>query len=339
MAKNLNEIFANTPNINWEFIDKTAINDAYNLISKIEREDNVSYRTEKNELEEIFTTNNIKCVGGYDDNGKLLAYGIVKLKLDKKTVYCYGGVDLSQRGNGVSFEMVHWFKQTGYELLKKNLDNGFSKKLFSKKNKCKGNIIVEISDSREDLRIFLMELGFLPRNRFFELRKKLDSDNFICDDDITLPPFINIINWKDDYVSLLNKNNDTFNLEKNMHPFLPLHSLTNINKDWSQMILDKSTDRTKVIGYIVASKYEQDWEVLKHKESYIDFITLSHSKYQNEMMKALLHSHIENCKANSLDCVAIGIEPDNQPDLYEILKELDFTISSSSTEFINEVLI
>lgn len=47
-----------------------------------------------------------------------------------------------------------------------------------------------------------------------------------------------------------------------------------MDRDWSFLAVDRRGDRPRVVGYIIAARYEQDWQSLGWKEGYIDELSV-----------------------------------------------------------------
>ena len=44
--------------------------------------------------------------------------------------------------------------------------------------------------------------------------------------------------------------------------------------EWSFLVLDRTTDRAQVAGYLYSGRYEQDWEAIGGSEGYVDYPAL-----------------------------------------------------------------
>ncbi|QPK94648.1 GNAT family N-acetyltransferase [Actinomyces sp. zg-332] len=326
-------------NITWKTLDNTSAKSLHSLIHKIEVCDCVTYNTEEYEIQEIFESEQKYCIGGFTPDNELIAYAVIKTTLDKKTVHCLGGVDPQYRGIGIGTYLLSTYEQITVEMLKDDFDKNNKVKFLNHNPKKEGYVVVEINDTKKELKLKLDELGFLPKNRFYELRKKIDKPY----KHILLPTYKKIVDWQENLEELVRKTNNNIGEQYLNLPTLDIQQwqyyMRNANKKWCKILLDKSTDRSKIIGYIVSSKYEQDWKVLNHKEAYIDLITVIPKKEQSILVKALIQSYINTCIDDGLDYVAIGLEPDKQPELYNILMEMGFEVSNSSTEYVKSIQI
>ena len=316
----------------WKPLSENMLDKLHLLIRKIELSELSPYTTEIHEIKQTFSTKNTKYTGIFSKD-TLVAYGLIKYREDENIIYCTGGVDPEWTNKGIGTKLLEYYKKEGENLLKK-ANSGNKISLLQNRTQKHGHIIVEINDTKKELVHVLEELGFSKENHFHEMRKKLDKPI----KNILLPPFKKIQPWNENMEELVRKLNNELSQQLDL-PTLDHEQwqeyIKDSNKKWCPILVDKSTDRTKVIGYIIASKYEQDWKILHHKESYIDIITVTQKTEQNILVKALLESHINMCIKDNMDYVAIGIEPDKQPGLYNILETMGFEISYSSTQYIS----
>ncbi len=328
--------------LEWKLLDSSSLSELYNLVSAVEQADDVTYKTSLLEIENFLKNPHKQYVGAYNNENKMIAYGLLTLKADEKTVYCTGGVHPDWRCAKMAEMLIKSYKKIGIIVLQKYFR---SKKIFNifpkiyRKNREYGYVVLDLNDSKSLLKEVIGKINFKSKNRFFEMRKKIDAPVAF---DEKLPPFTHILPWNACLDELVKKANNEISNElgyeildaKQWHKYLKI-----LNKNLCPVLVDKTTDRTKVIGYIISSKYEQDWVTLKHKETYIDLITILPKFNQKILVKALLEAHMNIAFKEKMQYVAIGIDPDNQPELYEILKELGFELSHSSTEYVSNPIL
>lgn len=216
------------------------------LVARIEDHDSAPYRTLPIELAEYFTST-AKVVGFWAGE-RLIGYGAVRDPGEGAALRCSGGIDPRHRNAGLGDSIVRWFPEAAAELAE---DPGTTV------------LEIHVDEGSEDLRDILIRHGFTPAGGYVQMRRDLS----LARPEIDLPSFFSMKGW--DAVQNTDIGRayaDVFagqGWEPNPEFFVP---------EWSFIVVDKRTDRTKLAGFLMSNKYEQDWQGIGWSEGYTETI-------------------------------------------------------------------
>ena len=92
--------------------------------------------------------------------------------------------------------------------------------------------------------------------------------------------------------------------------------------EWSFVALDRSSDRARIAGYLLSSRYEQDWDALGWKEGYTDVLGSLAEYADRGLGPALLAAAMRAYAASGMEYAAAGVDsasPTGAGSLYERL--------------------
>src|SRR5690625_5160094 len=135
-----------------------------------------------------------------------------------------------------------------------------------------GRILVHVEAGMSDASSMLVDRGFRQIRHYTEMRRDLR----LPIPDGPLPRHLELVPWQeelDDQVRIAH--NDAFARHDGSEPHTPetwRDGRTYFVPSWSFLVLDRTTDRAQVAGYLYSGRYEQDWEAVGGSEGYIDIL-------------------------------------------------------------------
>ncbi|MDO5723927.1 MAG: GNAT family N-acetyltransferase [Flaviflexus sp.] len=222
------------------------LNDLAALVARIEEHDSAPYRTLPVELAEYFTSTS-QVVGFWSDD-TLIGYGAVRDPGEGLALRCSGGIDPDHRLAGLGDRIVQWFIQAAREL---------------GQDRDEATMEIHVDEGNEDLRDILLRRGFAPAGGYVQMRRDLSRPR----PKVELPSFFAMEAWDSvQNTDIGRAYSDVFagqGWEPNEEFFIP---------EWSFIVVDKRTDRTKLAGFLMSNKYEQDWQGVGWSEGYTETI-------------------------------------------------------------------
>lgn len=216
------------------------------LVARIEEHDSAPYRTLPVELSEYFTSTSE--VVGFWSGEQLIGYGAVRDPGDGQALRCSGGIDPEHRQAGLGDRIVQWFIQAAGEIANATGDS---------------HMEIHVDEGNEDLRDILLRRGFSPAGGYVQMRRDLSLPRPA----VELPSFFAMEAWDSvQNTDIGRAYSDVFagqGWEPNEEFFIP---------EWSFIVVDKRTDRTKLAGFLMSNKYEQDWQGVGWSEGYTETI-------------------------------------------------------------------
>ena len=89
-------------------------------------------------------------------------------------------------------------------------------------------------------------------------------------------------------------------------------------------MLDRSDDRTPVAGYLLSSRYEQDWPSLGYREGYIDLLGVRQAWRGKRVATALLTTAMRTYAADGMEYAGLGVDTENPSGAFGIYAALGF---------------
>lgn len=317
------------PGATWRYLtnqDAAALN---LLIQRIEAVDNPPYRSSWQDVTQFFSPNTLwAAVGAFDQQGIMRGFGHLRVRdRDVKDVICYGGVDPNWRRRGIGHASLGWQTQTSEYILARLSDPG--------------QIIIFVEDDKDEWISHLLEAGYEKQATFVELayifadHKKMIADT-IADRGVFLgrpydgspkSPFVELIQWTDDLSEQVRLATGRLS-----------GGQANISRDawkdgWehfassaSFILLDKHTDRSRVVGYILCSSYTQDFDVLGRRQGTIDMLAIDSDYYDYlpDMFDAVIRSY----EYRGFDAIGASAERSDNSSELTVYDECGFNVCS-----------
>ncbi|MGO1509790.1 MAG: GNAT family N-acetyltransferase [Actinomycetaceae bacterium] len=288
--------------LTWSPLDAPRAGELADLVSRIESADGTPIRTSAAEVESYFAEREgFRAVAGDDADGVLRAFGLVRPKgeVDGMLSFtCSGGVDDALRLKGAGAALVGWQVAT-------------SRALLTESGSERGVVVVHVDETEEDLTALLEEHGFRPRRWYVQMRRSLSIDI----PEVALPQYVSVVPWSDELADQVRRahgrafaDQPEGAMERTMDLWGPESPA--FEPGWSFVALDRSSDRAKVAGYIVSSRYDQDWEALGWTEGYTEVLGVLSEWRGKHVGSALLTAAMRAYAADGLEYAGLDMDVD-----------------------------
>ncbi|MGC5616284.1 GNAT family N-acetyltransferase [Georgenia sp. Z1491] len=286
----------------WSVLDAPRAAELAALVSRIETADGTPVRTSAEEVESYFAEREgFRAVAGDDGDGVMRAFGLVRPKGQvegMQSFTCSGGVDDALRLKGAGFALVDWQVST-------------SRALLASSGAEQGVVVVHVDETETDLRALLEEHGFRPRRWYVQMRRSLALDI----PGIALPQYVSVEPWTADLAEQVRRahgrafaDQPEGAMERGSDLWGP--EATAFEPRWSFVALDRSSDRAKIAGYIVSSRYEQDWEALGWTEGYTEVLGVLSEWRGKHVGSALLSAAMRAYAADGMEYAGLDVDVD-----------------------------
>ncbi len=303
--------------VDWVLLTPEHSAEMLELVNALEEKDRALFRTSLTEVEGMLDRPGVaEVIGGYSKDcgeSRLVAFGYVGLaRSGLPQAMCHGGVHPDCRKRGIGEALLQWQTTQGKRLLREAFPDQ------------EGSIVHAVDATRSRFHAHLEALGYGWSHSFAELRRESCGEL----EEAELPRFVEVVPWTEGWDGPARR---AFNLaskqsghveQLSMEAWLELHG--KMDRDLSFLAVDRSTDRAKVVGLIEVGLYPDDWEVLGWKEGYIDTVAVFDPSMRESVRLALLRQVAQAlCDAN-IEKVAVGIDPQGDPDMMSFYSSLGF---------------
>lgn len=318
--------------LSWRSLTLADAPNFHRLALCLEVEDDLLFRSTLEEsterLLEAGAGDTGSMVGGFDEEGTLQAFAGVRRAPDDEgsvRVFLDGDVSGEYRRKGIGSVLLDWQIAKARQLLAE------SDRLVP------GRIVANAEENLPDSVHMLVTRGFRPQRWYFDLRRDLSLEIPTRD----LDRSIEIVPWSADLDEQCRlAHNDAFELHWGSEPSSPetwAQDRDFLTEEWSFLALDKTSDRAKVVGYLLSGRYEQDWESLGWTEGYIDMLGVR-QEWRNRGIATALVAHAMNTyRAHGIEFAAVGVDAAAPSKSYGLFSTLNFEAIRSSTMFIIEI--
>lgn len=323
---------ARTPGANlglhWRALTADDVAGLHALFGRIEEHDNPPYRTTIEETEERYTVDwqatPANVLGGFDDGGRLVAFGAVSLPpgdVGTLRVYLEGGVDPEHRHHGIGSAVLDWELDRAHQLL---AEVG---------RRAPARFVVHVEDDMPDSVHMLTERGFRPRRYYTELRRDVRKPL----PDVSLGRPLDLVAWSselDEQVRLAH--NVAFAEHWVSEPQTAeswAQGRTYSVPEWSFIVLDRTSDRAQVVGYLLSSRYEQDWPSLGWSEGYIDLLGVRPDWRGRGIATALVTRAMHAYAADGMEYASLGVDTEAPGAVFGLYSKLEFEPTRGSTMY------
>jgi len=305
--------------LTWRSLEAADAPALARLIARIEEADALPYRTTAEEVREYFEGDwkdpARNSLGGVDTAGYVRAYAFVRVAPgDERTVRAFleGGVDPRWRRRGIGTALLAWQAARAREVI---VESG---------KDVPGRIAAFVDDGLEDKRSILVAAGFAPRRFYTDMRRDLREPI----PEVTLRDGLVLVGWRPDLDDQVRRaHNDAFGDHWGSEPHTPetwVDGRTCFAPAWSFVVLDRSDDRTPVAGYLLSSRYEQDWPSLGYREGYIDLLGVRQAWRGKRVATALLTTAMRAYAADGMEYAGLGVDTENPSGAFGIYAALGF---------------
>lgn len=305
--------------LRWRPLEAADAQHLHELFGRIERADNPPYRTTLEEAQENFSgawkdpANN--SLGGFDADGVIRVYGTVVVHPgDTKVVRAFleGGVDPDYRRRAIGSELLDWQMARARQLLAESGKD------------VPGRILVHVEEGMADASSMLTERGFRPTRHYIEMRRDLS----LPIPEAPLPNHLELQPWTaelDDQVRMAH--NDAFAKHDGSEPHTPetwQEGRTYFVPSWSFLVLDRTTDRAQVAGYLYSGRYEQDWVAIGGSEGYVDILGVREPWRGQGIGSALLARALRAYADDGMQYGGLGVDVPAPTADFGLFTKMDF---------------
>lgn len=318
--------------LRWRGLTPEDIGELHGLWERIEAHDDPPYRTTMEEASDRFHADwhaeSANVLGGFDSSGILRTVGAVSTSAAQSRItkiYVEGGVDPAWRRRGIGSAVLDWQLGRSRHVLAQRAPH------------TPARLVVHVEDDMPDSVHMLTERGFAPRRFYTELRRDLNRTM----PDLRLGRPLDLIGWNselDEQVRLAH--NATFEEHWISEPHTTqswAQGRSFFVPEWSFIVLDRTTDRARVVGYLISAKYEQDWPSLGWREGYIDLIGVRSDWRGQGIASALVVQAMQAYAAAGMDYASLGVDTDKPGEVFGLFSKLDFEPTRGSTMYTIEL--
>ena len=315
----------------------------FDLIVAAEVADQAPYRTSLEEVEEFFDGEwkdfDTDSLVGIDQSGQFVVYGLIEMPPgDTTTIRAYlsGAVHPDSRGVGLGTAAVNWLKAVA------------AFRLSRLETTANGRIAAVLENNAPGHGELFAAAGFTPRRFYHSLRRAIVGPaagplpQIDLGDGLELRPFSTGL---DEPVRLAH--NDSFrdhwgsepktaqDWAQGRSPFMP---------EWSFVVVDTAAsaelatelgcaDGPVVAGYIMVSKYEQDWVVSGYSSGYIDTLGVRRHYRGRGIASKLLVTVMTKLGEQGIEAVELDVDSANPSGAFGMYTNLGFEITNGSTMY------
>lgn len=315
--------------LTWRALGTADLEELYALLRRIEEHDDPPYRSTREEVDDSALTqwSNLatNSLAGFDAAGKLRAYGVVIDAEGRRAAprtLLEGGVDPQVRHRGVGSAVLTWQVERAKEMLARAEEPG--------------RVIVHVEDDMSSTADLVERHGFAPGGFHTEMRRDLSAFDL---DEVTLERPLELVPWTadlDDAVRLAH--GEAFGTgahapsqerwQEGRTYFVP---------EWSFLVLDRTSDRAQVAGYLLSSKYEQDWPTLGWSEGYVDILGVRAPWRGRRIATALVTRAMRAFAGSEMEYAALGLDHAAKEENFGLFDKLGFTPTRGSTTYVLQV--
>lgn len=319
-----------THGIMWERLTADHVSALSNLLARVEAADNPPYRTSREEVVEMLgPASQWRGMAGYATRGiargQMVAFGLVAVRLAGHVeCVCQGGVDPRFRGLGLGRSMIEWQTSISRQMLATVPTSGSAQ------------IVMHVETGHEELEDHLESLGYHWARTYYELRADLSS--------LPTPPdlgsYLVVVPWSPDSDDMARRASNRLAEQEWGRPPQTMEQWqmgrTGFVPEWSFLALDRTGDRPQVAGFLLASRYEQDWTALGWREGYIDQMGVLEPWRHTRVADALIVASMDAQRSDGMDRCAAGLGSANHSGALVVYDALGFrTVGQSRLYAIN----
>ena len=107
--------------------------------------------------------------------------------------------------------------------------------------------------------------------------------------------------------------------------------------EWSFVAVDRTGDRPRVAGFLLASRYEQDWAALGWREGYIDQMGVLGAYRQSRAVDALIIASMHAQAGDGMERTGTGLGSANHSGALAVYDYLGFRTVGQTRLYAREV--
>ncbi|UFU04812.1 GNAT family N-acetyltransferase [Ruania halotolerans] len=313
----------------WRAVEHQDAPTLFALWQQIEEHDDLPYRSTREELDESFVTQWTdlaeNSIGGFDAGGRLCAFGLVSVSPGEQgpvRVFLDGGVRPDYRHRGVGSTVLEWQIERARQILADD-DHGT------------GTIVVHVEEEMSHTADLVRRYGFTEAGYHTEMRRDLSLEL----PDVSVQRPLSVEPWSaelDEQVRLAH-NESSSGQAPAQSATLWAEGRTYFVPEWSFLVLDRTSDRAQVAGYLLSSRYEQDWATLGWSEGYVDMLGVRAPWRGQRIATTLLVRAMSAFAASGMEFAALGVDHATRQDSLGLFGKLGFEPTRGSTTYTIEL--
>ncbi len=318
--------------LTWRALTEADADAFHALALHLEKADDLLFRsTPQESLDRLLSAGagqEGNMVGGFDHTGSLQSFAGVRRAPDDEgsvRIFLDGDVSPELRRKGIGTILLDWQLARARQLL------GESDRFVP------GRIVANADENLPDAVHMLVTRGFRPQRWYFDLRRDLSLEIPTLELDRSLE----IVPWSEDMDEQCRlAHNDAFELHWGSEPSSRETWASDrefLTPEWSFLVLDKTSDRAKVVGYLLSGRYEQDWESLGWSEGYIDMLGVRQEWRNRGIATALVAHALKVYRNDGIEYAAVGVDAAAPSKTYGLFSTLNFEAIRSATMFTIEI--
>ena len=303
--------------LSWRPLGPTDNAELAALVARAEEVDDPPYRTTEQETAEYFLDPTYSGVAGRDADGVMRAFGLVRVRPAAEIfASVLGVVDPLWRGQGIGGAILHWQSERARHLIGAERAGRRGDAALAP-----AHIITTVLEDDQRMQLHLANLGYSPQRWYREVRRPL-SDPI---PEAPVDRFLSIEPWSKDLDEAILRAHNRASAGAGAEPMSPEQWAAGrafFAPEWSFVALDRSSDRARIAGYLLSSRYEQDWDALGWKEGYTDVLGSLAEYADRGLGPALLTAAMRAYAASGMESAAAGVasaSPTGAGSLYEQL--------------------
>lgn len=286
------------------------------LTARIEARDNPPYRTSPDEISDMLDpTGNWEGIVAVAtlgvERGRIVAYAHMAARVTSTVeILSHGGVDPHFRRLGIGKALVEWQTQAGQRILEEH-------------NASNGSIVMSVDPNHEELEYHLKANGYRWSRSLSELR----ADLKVLPEVPALEGYLRIEPWSEATDDAVRHAINSAAARAGAEPVTReewLKGRTDFAPSWSCVALDSRGDRPRVAGFLMASRYEQDWAALGWREGYIDQLTVFEEWRQLGVAEALIVHSMQAQKRDGMERAGTGVSSEQHSEAHSVYDFLGF---------------
>lgn len=305
----------------WTVLTVNDVNRVFQLLQVCEEFDAVPYRSGIEDVTELFEPEiRHAAYGAIGEDGELVAFGIVRVLLEegRADARCSGVVHPQWRDRRIGSEIVTWQLREGRNLLQGIDAPG-------------GARISRFCDGKADAELDLLErMGFTARYSYIQMRRDLTMEI----PKVSLAQHLRLEPWQPEWSQMIREAAEAPEAETadgrklSENEWGQMHA--NLVPEWSAVVIDRSTERPRVAGYLMAARWEDEWEALGWSEGYINALSIFGPWRKQGVGTSLLSRAMRLMREDGMEFTGIDIGAESGEDLLLLCDNFGFEPTHST---------